>query len=376
MYTILTKQNTGDAEAMSRFINTHPNGHFLQSPQWAQVKRQWDWRGVVVRGDDGRILGAASLLIRRLPLGLSLIYAPRGPICDRDDPAVLRELLDGIRQAARECRAPLLLLDPDAPADDDSFRAALTAEGFMEKYSAGLDNIQAQHVFRLDLSGRTEAEVFAAFPSKTRYNIRLAQRRGVTIRQYRGDRPIPAAELSAFSRLMEITGERDRFLTRDRSYFQDVLSSMGENAVLYLAYLNGKPIAGTIEVFYGHKAWYLYGASSNEHRAAMPNYLLQWEMIRRALRLGCSFYDLRGVPQAPREDDPLYGLYRFKKGFGGEKRDFTGLFIKKYRPLTGVAMLAAMRLYRRLKLHKLKAPSLPLREEPAAVIPKKLPLAG
>ena len=133
---------------------------------------------------------------------------------------------------------------------------------------------------------------------------------------------------------------------RDKAYFKRLLSALGSGAVLFLAYLDGQPIAGTIGIYYGGKAWYLYGASSNQHRDAMPNYLLQWEMIRRALRQGCSVYDFRGVPGKVSKDHPLYGLYRFKKGFSGDYLKFTGLFTYKYKRLMSAVFLALLKIRR------------------------------
>lgn len=355
MVKIITKDDAGSAARMSAFVSGHPNGHFLQSPQWADAKTLWDWRGVLVY-KGGEIAGAASLLIRRLPLGLSILYAPRGPVCGRDDSAVFAELMEGINAVAKEQRAVCFLSDPDVPGDNGAFRAMMDSAGFSETTSAGLDNIQAQHVMRLNTAGRTEDEVFAAFCPKTRYNIRLAKRRGVEIRRFSGTNAPPEA-VAAFSRLMEETGRRDGFVTRSGEYFQGVLRSLGDSAMLFLALLDGQPIAGTIGVYYGGKAWYLYGASGSRGRNAMPNYLLQWEMIRRAIALGCSFYDFRGVPGNPSPDDPLYGLYRFKKGFGGETVSFSGLYIRKYKKLLGAAFWPAFRFYRKCRRRKAEKPS-------------------
>ena len=127
---------------------------------------------------------------------------------------------------------------------------------------------------------------------------------------------------------------------------------MGKDAVLFMAYLDDTPIAGTIGIFSGHKGWYLYGASSNAHRNVMPNYLLQWEMIRESLRRNCVFYDLRGVPGELEEDNPLYGLYRFKKGFGGTYTKFSGLFARRYRPLFAWCFEIALRCFRILRAKK------------------------
>ena len=173
--------------------------------------------------------------------------------------------------------------------------------------------IQPRYVFRLNVEGKTEDELMAAFHQKWRYNIRLAERKGVTVKIC-GKEMVPA-----FADLMLTTGVRDGFVTRQPEYFANMLDNLGEHARLYMAFdPEGTPIAGTLAIHYGDKVWYLYGASSNEHRNLMPNYLLQWRMIQWAVETGCRIYDFRGVSGNVSEDNPLYGLFRFKQGFGVE----------------------------------------------------------
>ena len=129
-----------------------------------------------------------------------------------------------------------------------------------------------------------------------------------------------------------------------------VFAAMGREAVLFMAYLEDTPIAGTIGVYSGGKGWYLYGASSNSHRNAMPNYLLQWEMVRMALERHCVFYDFRGVPGELTEENPLYGLYRFKKGFGGTYTKFMGLFVRSYRPVLSRCFDISLQIFRLLRV--------------------------
>lgn len=350
---IITMENTQAVAEMERFVLTHENSHFLQQPRWAQVKDHWRWRGILAY-EKGVLMGAMSVLVRPLPMGFSLIYAPRGPVCDRSDPYVMATLLSGADQLAEEENALELLLDPDEPDSNQCFREMMDAWGFYEREDPGFGNVQAQHVFRLFLRGHTEESLLAQLSQKTRYNLRLAQRKGVEVRVFRGDRQVPRQALDAFWKIMEQTGQRDHFIPRKRAYYEKVLEAMGQDAVLYLAYLQGEPIAGTIGLFTGGKSWYLYGASSDTHREAMPNYLLQWRMICTALERGCLYYDLRGVPGVVAADDPLQGLYRFKKGFGGTFCKFTGLFVRRYRPALAAGFTLGLGLYRRLLSRKLR----------------------
>lgn len=345
MWQVIGRENEAAVAQMEQFVSDHDQGHFMQLPRWAEAKNFWDWRGILVYRAD-KIVAAMSVLIRPLPLDFSLLYGPRGPVCDRDDPLVWAELMTAVREIAKAHRALLLYLDPDEPDTNGAFRDAMTELGFREKADDGFGNIQPQYVFRLALGGVNETDIYNAFAPKTRYNIRLSQRRGVTIREYSGAEDIPEAVLDRFCALMETTGQRDHFRVRGKAYFGGLLKALGSDARLFMAYYRDEPIAGTIEVFCGKKAWYLYGASANDHRNTMPNYLLQWTMIRCAIERGCEVYDFRGVPGNPSEEDPLYGLYRFKKGFSGTYTKFTGLFTYSFHPAWGTVLEKLVQLRR------------------------------
>lgn len=348
MWKLFDRTNIDMVREFDSFVKAHCNGHFMQTTAWADVKPMWDWQGIVVYGSEG-ITAAMGVLIRPLPLGFSMLYAPRGPVCDRNDQALWEELLAALKQLARKRKGILLHLDPDESDSNSHFRAMLKELGFTEKADEGFGNIQPQYVFRLSLNNREEGEVFRSFSQKTRYNIGLSLRKGITLREYAGDEAIPHGVLEDFYSLMETTGQRDHFFIRTQAYFEGLLRALQEDARIFVAYLYGQPIAGSIEVFCGKKAWYLYGASANAHRNAMPNYLLQWVMIQRAIARGCEMYDFRGVPGDVTEADPLYGLYRFKKGFSGTYTKFTGLFTYRFRPLMCMVLEAAMALRRLLR---------------------------
>ena len=205
------------------------------------------------------------------------------------------------------------------PSSNAAFAEMLKSFGFQSKEGGkNFEAIQPRYVFRLNVEGKTEEELQAGFHQKWRYNIRVAQKKGVEVKIC-GKEMVPA-----FADLMLTTGVRDGFVTRQPEYFAAMLDNLGEHCRLYMAFHEGQPIAGTLAIHYGDKVWYLYGASSNEHRNLMPNYLLQWCMIQWAVETGCRVYDFRGVSGDVSEDNPLYGLYRFKKGFGGDFTEFVG----------------------------------------------------
>ena len=315
---ILKPENYAEFEQFNR---NHPRGHFMQSAEWAALKNDWKREVVVTRSGDGSIRGGISILVRKIPMTpYTLMYAPRGPIFDEDDSAAFADIVNGVRSLAKRHRSVCLRMDPDIRAGYEPFKKALESMKLKVKGGKNFETTQPRFVYRMDIKGKTEDEVMANFTSKTRYNVRVAIKNGVETRVVNGD---PEA-IAQFHALMKVTGERDGFICRSKEYFERLLKSLGEDARLYAAYYNGEMIAGTLAIRYADKVWYLYGASSNKERNRMPNYLLQWDMIRWAIESGVSVYDFRGVSGDMDESNPLYGLYRFKRGFNGELVEFVG----------------------------------------------------
>lgn len=317
MTELVTKEMIPEYEA---FLESHPEGHFAQSALWAKQKPAWRWKAIVCRDETGKIKGAISFLIRRMPIVCrNMMYACRGPVCDLTDKATFAELMNASKTLAKEEKAYVIKIDPDVPSSNTDFAAMLEQHGFHTRDTGkNFEAIQPKYVFRLYLNGRTEEEIQAGFHQKWRYNIRVAVKKGVEIRLC-GKEMVPE-----FARIMIETGLRDNFATRPPEYFEAMLDNLGDKCRLYMAFYEGQPIAGTLAILYGDKVWYLYGASSNEHRNLMPNYLLQWSMMQWAIENNCRVYDFRGVSGDISEDNPHYGLYRFKKGFGGDFTEFVG----------------------------------------------------
>lgn len=340
------KEFNMDSNTIEKFIQNHPKGHFCQSRLWGKVKSGWQQRYVYTTDADGNLTAAIGFLLRKTPvLPFYLMYAPRGPVCDPGDTQTLTALMNKVRESAKQWHGYLVKLDPDVPVTDTAFIQTLEDCGFSRKNSKNFDAVQPNFVFRLNIEGKNEEEVQALFASKTRYNIRVALKNKVEVTLG------SAADLPEFTRIMRVTGERDGFSTRPQSYFEGLLSALGEHARLYIAKIDGKMIAGTIAIAYGDKVWYLYGASDNAFRNAMPNYLLQWEMIRWAIERGCKIYDFRGVSGDLSEDNPLYGLYRFKKGFGGDLVEFAGEFNCVLNPGVDRLVNTGIRLRKKLARH-------------------------
>ncbi len=342
-----------DTLKYKEFLQSNPKGHFMQSPQWAKVKSFWKNEVVTVEDENGKIKGSMSLLIRKVPgLPFTMMYSPRGPVCDSHDEDTMRKLLEKCRLLAKKNRSYALKMDPDIEVEDKEFEAIALRLGF--KVSRGLKNyegIQPRFVFRLDLRGKSEEQLMADFHQKVRYNIRLAERKGVTVKV--GTRE----DVGVFYKMIVETGIRDNFVVRSKEYYEKVFDCFSPDHIrVFIAYYENEPIAGTIAILYGNKCWYLYGASINEHRNLMPNYLLQWNMIKHALESGCDIYDFRGVPGNIDESNPMYGLYKFKVGFKGKFTEFIGMLDYVFNPVVYFIVEKGIQAFRdvRRKIYKRK----------------------
>ncbi len=323
-----TKENNGlktetvsisTARELDLFVMHSPFGHFLQTSFWGKVKSDWKWFGIVCRR-NGVITGTLSVLLRRISATkYHLMYAPRGPVCSPDDAETFSALIGAAVSEGRKYNAYKLKIDKDIPASCEAYRNMLISEGFrFKERTLGFDDFQCRFVFRLDVKNKTEDEIFSSFHPKHRYNIRLAVRKGVEVGACGSEKS------EDFAAIMKETAERDGFRAPGSEHYSKILDAFGENARLYMASYDGRFIAGALAVRYGGKVWYFYGGSLDSGRNLMPNYLLQWEMIRWAIASGCSVYDFRGVSGDTDENSPLYGLYRFKKGFNGKLVEFIG----------------------------------------------------
>ena len=293
-------------EAWEAFLARHPDAHLLQSSAWGELKAHFGWEPVrLASGDSG-----AQILLRQFPFGLRLAYVPRGPVG-----AWLPDLLPDLIAASREQRAFAIKLEPDALEATD-LESELRRHGF----HPSPHTVQPRRTLAVDLQA-DETALLGRMHPKTRYNIRLAERKGVSVR--------PSSDLPAFQRLLGATAQRDQFSAHSSGYYSkayELFHPRGECELL-LAERDGSPLAGLMVFARGPKAWYLYGASSNEGRNLMSTYLLQWEAMRWAKARGCRVHDLWGIPDESESvleagfaarNDGLWGVYRFKRGFGGE----------------------------------------------------------
>jgi lipid II:glycine glycyltransferase (peptidoglycan interpeptide bridge formation enzyme) len=305
-------------------------GHLLQTQSWAALKSEFGWESqLVTRREADDLVAGAQLLTRWSPLLrlFSVAYVPKGPVVDWRNTERVRAILGDLLASARQRRAILLRIEPNLPESEMvAVEPVLAACGF---WPAGR-SVQPRRTILVDISG-DEDEILGRMKQKTRYNIRLAGRKEVTVRE--GGRE----DLADFNRLMQVTGGRNAFGVHSADYYRAAydLFSAEERVGLLLAEYAGRPLAALMVFALGDTAWYLYGASSDEERRRMPAYLLQWEAIRWARARGCCRYDLWGVPDADEETleanftkrtDGLWGVYRFKRGFGGQLKRWAGAY--------------------------------------------------
>jgi peptidoglycan pentaglycine glycine transferase (the first glycine) len=316
-------------------LAAHP-AHLLQTGPWGELKSRFGWQVARLRPascpERGRGGSGAQVLFRplgRWPPAPCIAYVPRGPIANWEDEAELHTFLAALHRLCRQRRAIFLKIEPDLP-DAPRWADLLAGSGFRPSPLT----IQPPRTIVVDLA-RAEEELLAAMKSKTRYNIRLAARKGVMVRGG------TAADLPSFYRLMEGTGQRDAFAIHSADYYAAAYTLFAEAVGFFLAEHEGEPLAAIMVFAHGERAWYLYGASANRGRELMPSYLLQWEAMRWARQRGCRCYDLWGIPDEDEEvleadfarrSDGLWGVYRFKRGFGGRVVRSVGAWDYVYSP--------------------------------------------
>lgn len=310
------------------FISGCPNAHILQTQFWGELKSHFGWTpSWLVKGDLG-----AQILTQKLPLGYQVAYIPRGPVSssgsviNHPDWLALQKELDDYCAAER---VVFLKMEPDL------WEADLTGDSTpFPGFRFSSHSIQPPRTMLVSLEG-TEDQILARMKSKTRYNIRLAEKKGVTVREI--------TSVDPFYDLLEGTSDRAAFGIHTREYYQktfQIFHPQGACAI-FLAEFQGIPLASIMVFRFGERSWYFYGASSDQYRQLMPTYLVQWEGMRWAKTHGCRSYDLWGVPDEDFDaleenftsrSDGLWGVYRFKRGFGGQLLRSSGPWDRIYIP--------------------------------------------
>ena len=319
-----------DALKWDALITRLPNVHVLQTWEWAQVKSQFGWQPhpTVWHDREGEVAAAAMVLERGVEVlgslgNLRVMYVPKGPLLrDWSDADLRQQVQHDLRAMARGHGNIFVKIDPDVrlgvgmPGSSD---AEEFTEGQMvvddlkgRSWQFSDEQIQFRNTVLVDLRPSEEA-ILSNLKQKTRYNVRLADRRGVKVRVG------TQADLDTLYSMYAETSMRDGFIIRDEAYYKMVWETFMEKGMAepLIAEVEGEAVAGVVIFRFAGRAWYLFGMSRPLHREKMPNHILQWEAMRRAKAAGCEVYDLWGAPDVFDESDPLWGVYRFKEGFRG-----------------------------------------------------------
>lgn len=407
-----------NSSEIDKFNESDRKGHIFQTSYWAELKKDWKKKFIAGYDNDNNMVITATILLRKAPyINKYMGYIPRSFTCDYNNKKLLIEFTEYLREFAKKNNISFITIDPDihlkeneeALSEGTKIKNFLKSLGYKNTDSKNFEAIQPNFVFRLPLPTEgnkmdIKKAVFKKFSSKTRYNIKVAEERGLSVEVYDKE-TLNEDVLDRFHEIMVTTGKRDNFLVRHREYFKDMIDYLYPHCRLYMvkySYENdfnrlseklnkqeeaktkainkieelkvkldvetdedkksriekklndqdkrlkeaerqiegfkkkisdiepfkGQEIylSGSIYLYYGNKAWYLYGASENILRDTMPNFAMQWSMICDSIDLGCDVYDFRGVSGDLNPENPLYGLYKFKKGFNGNFVEFIGEF--------------------------------------------------
>ena len=354
-----------------------PNPHFLQTYEWGQVKAAYGWQPHYLVWDDtgctvstdfpapesgsryaadpaatrpSSVKAAALVLKRTVPTAglaarLCILYTPKGPLLDWDDQPLRTRVLDDLQRFARQQGAIFLKLDPDVvlgrgiPGSEAEISEpggeAVCEELSRRGWRFAEDQIQFKNTVMVEVGTSTEEEILARMKQKTRYNVRLGPKKGVSVRVGNED------DWPMLYKMYAETSLRDGFVIRDEAYYRKVWAlfdnsevdkSILENRITNIEYqvsniplaqpliaeVDGEPVAAIVVFAFAGRAYYVYGMSREVHREKMPTYLLQWEAMKWARARGCSMYDLWGAPDVFDESDSMWGVFRFKDGLGGQ----------------------------------------------------------
>jgi lipid II:glycine glycyltransferase (peptidoglycan interpeptide bridge formation enzyme) len=303
----------------NQFLENHPNAHLLQMGEWGELKKEFGWKPIrIIQNEIG-----AQILFRRLPLGFTIGYMPK-PVFSNQWSVISDQFWQEVDFVCKQNHAIFLKIEPD-----ETFNVQRST------FNVSLHNIQPPRTIVIPIA-EAEDQILARMKPKCRYNIRLAEKKGIAVRAW--------DDIPAFHEMMTVTGGRDNFGVHSKEYYQrayELFHPKGTCELLVAEY-EGKPLASLMVFANGKRAWYVYGASNDHERNRMPTYLLQWEAIRWAKARDCGEYDLWGVPDENEETleanfesrhDGLWGVYRFKRGFGGQLKRAAQALDRVYNPL-------------------------------------------
>lgn len=316
------------AEEIDEYVKAHEKCHFEQTSSWGKVKNYDNWVGMICRdGGSKEIKGVMCILVSKINhTNYYRLYAPRGPIFDDGDFDTFKELIDAAREYAAKTNAIVLKIDPMISEEDKDFLALTEKMGFTVNKATDFSLSNPRVAYVTDIRGLTHDELMLKFHRTLRYHVRSAEKKGVTLRMG------TVEDLPAFYNMMSQTGNKDGFKPHSMEYYKAYLTKL-EGAGFYIAEEDGVPVAATMTAEMGNRMWYMYGCSDQSHLNNHPNEFLQWKMQCHAIDMGYDWFDLRGVEGYPVEDNPKYGLHRYKMSLGSDFKVYCGEFYLVFKPL-------------------------------------------
>ncbi len=336
-----------DRTQWDSFVSQAKTGHLMQSYQWGELMKRDGCRitrvGVL---EEGQLVAAALVQLATMPyVNAPWLYVPRGPVVDDPASPALSAIINELHQIARRERAVMLKIEPHVEEGTPGWREALKELGFQ------LNPVPA-HVRRSWLLDITppEQRLLAGMKRSWRYNIKVAERSGIQVREAR-----TFEDMKAFYRIYQQTSQRDDFTILPLKHYTDILELFANDARLFLADYQGETLVGHLLIRYGAWCWDMFGATAEAYRNLKPGYLLHWKTFLWAKAQGCTFYDFRGIPEALEPGEELWNVYEYKRGFGGCSRLSLATHDYVYRPLLYWPVTLASRArvnWRRRKLRQ------------------------
>ena len=338
----LTITNNLDSRKWDDFILNHPEANILQSWAWGEFQEALGhkiWRFRVIENNKP----IAQLLAIRLSLGFgkNIIYAPRDILINKTQPAshqlqAIKMIVQKIKEIAPEENAILFRVEPSILKNDSTMLSVYQSIGFTQSNRS----MQPVENWLVDISIE-ESSILSQMKSKTRYNIRIAEKKDIrtAISQ-------DVDDIQIFNSLNKETSARGHFIPHSNTYYKKQLETLGNNnsLTLFIAYFNDIPLASILVSFFGKKATYLHGVSSHLHKDKMASYALHWTAIQTAKEHGCDIYDMGGVDYTG-EHPSWSGITKFKEGFGGRTIAYIGALELPLNP-------SWFKLYRLMRLFK------------------------
>lgn len=319
-----------DKEIYNQFVEKHPRGSVLQAWEWGELKENFSWQAIRLGiFEEDKIVGAGQILFRKLPLGLRMFYIPRGPLLDFQNHFNL--FLEKVKEIAKEKKIDFLRIEPEIfELEKETFKKEINFSFFKKQgFRKTKLNIQPPQTMFVDLTG--EDLFYSEIKPKARYNIKLAEKSGVKIKEGKS-----LQDIEDFANLYKKTAKGKKFFIHSKEYHRKIFFILiPKFASLILASYQNKIIAGSVISIFGKKAIYLYATSDYDYHKLMPPYLVLWQGILKAKENECQFFDLYGVAPENAKNHPWQGITTFKQRFcQGKRTNYLGtfdfVFTKKY----------------------------------------------